>query len=537
MPCHLPALAALAALGFATPEGPAQGPLHERIDQLMNQAGKGQPTSARSDDAEFLRRVYLDLAGRIPNVQEARAFLADPAADKRQKLIDHLLASPDYPRRMQEFFHVLFMERLGDHPEWTKYLRAAFAANKPWDQMAREILRGTAADEATRGAVFFYSKRLENYGQNPVDYPALTRDVGRLFLGIDLRCAQCHDHLFVKDYKQADFQGLFAFFQNVSLQDAKLPAVAEKPTTQKLGFSSVFRKTLKETGPRIPGQTEIAIPVFAKGKEFLKPPDKKTRDPGVPRFSTLAQLAEQLPRADNPAFARNFVNRLWFALLGRGLVHPLDLHHKENPPSHPEVLALLAQEFIEHNFDIKWMLRELALTETYQRSSVLPAGVDSIPPESFRCGLEKRLAAEQLLGAVLEATGERTRVATNQDAKAGPTLAALEQKFVRAFANPRREPEDDFNPSLKAALFLLNDEAVLSLLDPRPGNLVDRLQNVEEPGKVAEELYLSVLTRLPTAEERVAVAAYLAQHAVARTKAVRHLAWALLASTEFGVNH
>jgi hypothetical protein len=108
---------------------------------------------------------------------------------------------------------------------------------------------------------------------------------------------------------------------------------------------------------------------------------------------------------------------------------------------------------------------------------------------------------------------------------------------VKAFANPRREPEDDFNPSLKAVLFVLNDEAVLSLLEPRAGNLVDRLQKLAEPGKVAEELYLSVLTRQPTVEEQAAVASHLAKHPNARTKALGQLAWALLASTEFGVNH
>jgi hypothetical protein len=125
------------------------------------------------------------------------------------------------------------MERLGDNPYWSKYLHDSFAANKPWDRMAREVLGG-APDEATRGAAFFYSKRLENYGQNPVDYAGLTRDVGRLFLGQDLRCAECHDHRFIKDYKQRDYQGLFAFFQNAYPMDPKYPSIAERPLTHKV---------------------------------------------------------------------------------------------------------------------------------------------------------------------------------------------------------------------------------------------------------------------------------------------------------------
>ncbi len=528
----LPLLSA-AVLAVGQP-APAGEPLHARVDRLIAAKAEGKPASALADDAEFLRRVYLDLAGRIPSAAEARAFFDDTSADKRARLIDRLLGGPDYPRRMQELFHVMLMERLGDHPEWTKYLRASFEANKPWDRMAREILRGAADDPATRGAVFFYAKRLENYGENPVDYPGLTRDVGRLFLGVDLQCAQCHDHLFVRDYKQQDYQGLFAFFQNTALLDPRAPAIAEKPTTQKLPFQSVFKKVPKETGPRVPGRAEIDVPAVKKGEEYLTKPDPKARTAGVLRFSPLEKLAEQLPVADNPAFVRNIVNRLWAVMMGRGLVHPLDLHHKDNPPSHPELLDLLANEFVGHQFDIKWLLRELALTETYQRSGVLPEGTDSLPPESFLTANEKRMSAEQMFRSVLEATGERERIAAIKDAKAG--AEALQQKFVKAYANPRREPEDGFNPSLKAALFVLNDDAVLSWLTPRPGNLVERLSKLED-GRVAEELYLGMLTRRPTAEERETVAEYLEKHTERRTAALGNLAWSLLSSTEFCTNH
>jgi hypothetical protein len=508
----------------------AAEPLHERIDALIHTAAKDAKLNPPADDAPFLRRVYLDLAGRIPSTTEARAFLQDTTPDKRAKLIDQLLNGPDYPRRMADLWHVMLMERLGDHPEWTKYLRTSFEQNKPWDQLSREILAGTAADEATRGAVFFYAKRLENYGQNPVDYPALTRDVGRLFLGKDFRCAQCHDHLFIDDYKQHDFQGLFAFFHNTALGDAKLPSILEKPTTQKIEFASVFTKVNKTTGPRVPGLAELEVPAFKKGEEYSTPPNAKTKTPGVLKFSPLAKLAETLPTNDNPAFARNAVNRLWFALLGRGLVHPLDLNHKDNPPSHPELLDLLAKEFVAHKYDIKWLLRELALTETYQRSSAIPAGGTAPAPSSFLASLEKRLSAEQLLWSMLEATGMKEAVVKDKQ------LDAAQQKFVKAFANPRREPEEEFSPSLKAALFVLNDETVLSWLSAKDGNLVQRLDQLGDE-QVADELYLAILTRTPIAEERGEVTSYLAKHKDRRATALGHLAWALLASTEFCVNH
>lgn len=502
----------------------AEEPLHRRLDSLIEAKSGGVPASPLAGDAEFPRRAYLDLAGRIPSVAEARAFLADTSTDKRTKLIDQLLASPDYAQHMANRFHIMLMERMGDSPEWQKYLRSSFEANKPWDVLAREILRGPGVDDEARAAIFFYTKRLENYGQNPVDYPALTRDVGRLFLGMDLRCAQCHDHIFIKDYKQEDFQGLFAFFQNTSLQTTTM---VEKPTTAKLGYMSVFKKVPKETAPRIPGVGELVIPAMEKGKEYATPPDAKTKKPGVLKWSPLGELAEKLPTAENPAFTKNAANRLWFLVMGRGIVHPLDLHHSDNPPSHPQALDLLAKELAEHKFDMKWLIRELALTKTYQRSSML-AGKERPEESSFLTALEKRLSAEQLMWSMLEAVGEPK--------PEGAALTTLQTKFQRAHANPRREPEDEINPSLKAALFVLNDDTVLGWLTPKPGNLIDRLTKLED-AKVADELYLSVLTRLPADVEKQEVEAYLSKNQERRAVALGHLAWALLASTEFSVNH
>lgn len=519
--------------------GWADEPLAKRIDWLILAPAK-QPASPVADDAEFLRRVTLDLAGRIPSADEVRRFQADTAADKRAKLVDQLLAAPEYPRRLADLFHVMLMERLGDHEEWTKFLRSSFEKNKPWDQMVREMLSPNPDDEATRGAAFYWTKRLENYGQNPVDLPALTRDVGRMFLGQDFQCCQCHDHLLVNEYKQAHFQGLFAFVGHTFIrQDVKFPAVGEKPVNKKVEFMSVFVKEKKETGPRLPGGDEVAIPEFAKGEEFAVAPNKKERFEGTPKFSPLKVLAEQLPKADNAAFSKNIANRLWFVMLGRGLVHPLDLHHADNPPSHPELLDLLAKEFVEHQFDIKWLLREIALSETYQRSSRLPAGVADPPlAETFLTAIEKPLSAEQFLASVLQATGEADKFA---NAATDPAVAkeadTLRERFRKAFANPPREPEGDYAPSVKGTLFLLNDSVVLGWLTPRPGNLIDRLSKLSDATQTADELYLSVLSRLPSDDERAEAVAHLAKHPDQRPKSLAQLAWALLASTEFSVNH
>jgi hypothetical protein len=193
----------------------AAEPLHVQIDKLI-EAKTEVPISPAADDAELLRRVYLDLAGRIPTVAEATAFLADKTEGRQAKLISQLLRGPDYPRRMQEHFHVMLMERRGENPEWSKFLRAAFEQNKPWHLMARAILNPDADKEELRGAAFFVTQRLVKEGaMAPVDVPGLTRDVGRLFAGVDLQCAQCHDHLTIEHYHQQHFQGLHMIFENV----------------------------------------------------------------------------------------------------------------------------------------------------------------------------------------------------------------------------------------------------------------------------------------------------------------------------------
>ena len=507
----------------------ADQPLHKRIDALIL-AKAGGKVSERSSDAEFLRRVYLDFAGRIPTAQEARTFLNDKNAKKRTQLIDRMLASKEYPVRMAEAFSIMFMERLGEHKAWESYLQKCFAENKPWDTMTREMLAGKSDDKETAGAVFFLSKRLENYGQNPVDYPGLASDIGRLFMGKDFACAQCHDHIFIKDYKQRDMQGLLAFVQNVSVRRGDMPAVQEKPTTKKVEFSSVFEGEANFTGPRVPGVKEIDIPKFKRGEEYLVKPDRKKRTPGVLKFSPLEKLAEILPTPENKDFNRNIANRLWFLMMGRGIIHPLDLAHSDNPPSHPELLDLLAREMVAHKYDIKWMIRELALTETYQRSSQLPKGEKKVEAKKFRTAIQRRLSPEQLLRTMLIATGEK-------DAKGGATFDKSRSLFLKAFANPPREPEEEFSPTLKAALFVLNDGTVQSWLQSKPGNLQDRLAKIKDGKQLVEELYLSVLTRLPSEREAKIVSDYLARRKDNRTEALRNLTWALVATTEFCVNH
>ena len=535
--------------------------LRDAIDKLI-QARAGETKMApAADDAEFLRRIYLDLAGRIPTLEESRQFLADPAAGKREALVDRLLGGPEYPRRMQELFHAMLMERRGDDEAWLAFLRQAFRSNTPWDRVARSILHSNPEDEASRGAAYFLTARLVSEGaMAPVDVPGLTRDVGRLLAGVDLRCAQCHDDVSIGDYKQVDFQGLHMIFENVKTRrDVKFPAVAESLMTEEKEFMSVFTQTPRTTAPRVPGGGEIAIATFPKGEEYQTPPDRKTRSPGVPKFSPLGELAQRLTAAQNDLFCQNIVNRMWFVMMGRGLVEPLDLNHSANPPTHPELLSLLSREFAQHQFDIKWLLRELALTACYQRTSAKAGASPSW--ETYAVANEKRLSAEQLFWSTLIATGEIDLAPSEKDTAQKDTaqkdtgdkrreatwleekvvgaeqLGELRKLFLKTFANPPKVPEVDFEPTVKGALFLMHDERLLQLLRPREGNLVGRLMKRTDDD-IADELFMTVVSRPPTEQDVAEVREFLqGKKGTRRQEAIGQLAWALLSSTEFCVNH
>lgn len=531
------------ASGHAAAQDSSRPPgwLAAQIDTLLDQSLRNTTPGPVSSDTEWLRRAFLDLAGRIPTAAETRRFVADTSPDKRAQSIERLLADPAFSRRMADAFHILLMERRGEHPEWMGYLQRSFAANKPWDVLVREILDPDATNESIRGAAFFQTRRLEKVGQQETDYAGLTRDIGRLFLGCDLQCAQCHDHLSIDSYRQVDFQGLYTVYQNAAIRtDVSYPAVAEKLITKKTEFMSVFEQQPRSVGPRIPFGIEQQIPQFEKDQEYAIAPDRKTNFPGVPKFRGMQVIAADLTATSNRRFAENAANRLWFLFFGTGLVNPLDQLHDDNPPTHPQLLTLLADALIANQFNIREFTRELLLTQAWQRTTSGSAAEQLL----YQFGREKRLSAEQLLASMLTACGPAAPPAdTDLSASPAPAVSqesaeqkAVREAFIKAFGNVPQDPELEFAPSLKAALFVMNDPTVLRLLQPANGNLAERLAAADTPETLAEELWLSVLSRFPDDAEKELVRGYL-QRQTDKPTAVSNLIWSLLASTEFCLNH
>ncbi|WP_169979602.1 DUF1549 domain-containing protein [Tautonia rosea] len=542
-------------------------PLHERIDRLVEAASDG-PRASLATDGEFLRRVVLDLAGTIPSAEQARTFLDDPSPYKRQRLIDELLASPGYARRMQYVFDTTLMERRRDQhvprADWEAFLHRAFAENRPYDQLVLEILAADGSESSKERAP---AKFVLDRGADP---DLVTRDLGRIFLGRDLQCAQCHDHPLIEDYLQSHYFGIRAFLDRTSLftePESGRVMLAEKAEGETT-FQSVFRKSVTHTtGPRVLDGTLIAEPELPEAERYVVAPEKDVRS--VPTFSRFEQLAPALASDEVTPFARNAVNRLWALLMKRGIYHPLDLDHSDNPPSHPELLDLLTAEFQAMDYDIKAFLRELALTRTYQRSSEPPPSDDEAAsdPSRFAVASIAPLSPEQLAWSLMSGLGvveaQERAVEAQLDHAEGflcevcrddperllrhpwiveqeihAKLAGNVTAFVRYFGATEGQPDEAVEANVHQALFLSNGGPVQNWVQPSGSNLTAQLQAIDELDVLAERLYLSLLSRRPSAEERAEVVGLLnARGAEGRSAAIRDLAWALITSAEFRFNH
>ena len=442
--CAGAVLIGLASVWNAAPaaDGLAEA-LHFRIDRLID-ADRIGPAIAMASDPEFLRRLSLDLTSMPPSPDELKAFLDDKSPDKRARAVDRLLDSPLFARHWATTLDVMLMERLANEQvpadDWQAFLLDSARKNRPFNELVAELLRADGFDLKHRAPARFYLDRESEPNR-------ITRDVGRIFFGMDLQCAQCHNHPLVEDYRQSDYKGLLAFFspgsELVKMKGtAKTTFFPEKAATD-VAFDSVFVKDDHHlTGPRLPGGVELDEPGFPPGDEYKVKPvgDEKP----VPRHSRRAMLASIVAGGGHRAFNENFANRLWAMMMGRGLVHPLDLNHPANPPSHPELLRMLGREIAALKFDVKPFLRELALTRVYQSAMDLPAR-----PGPQSSSLSAELAGMKSRSAGMEAASEKAKEAYRAAEKAWykaeseliPVAAEEEKAVAKHAATSKKEEE------------------------------------------------------------------------------------------------
>lgn len=483
--------------------------IDQRIGEKLTQA-KLAPAEL-ADDAEFVRRVYLDLTGAIPRVADARKFLTDTRADKRARLIDQLLASPAHANHLANHWRSMMLpggvnfEQINSVVGVQNWLRQRFLENLRYDNLVSELLVSTAGDDA--GPALYYTSL--NLAPEK-----LASSTARIFLGLQIECAECHDHP-TDHWKQVDFWGYASFF-----------AQLERPANENPGMLQMVLKDTKSGDVKLPNSETIVLPKFPSGQE-----------PGADELGTRREkLAVWMASRDNPYLARAVTNRAWSILFGRGLVEPVDDLGDHNPASHPELFDELTQYFIETGFDLRELMRTLAQTQTYQRTSRWTA--ENVPHELYAHMPVKALSAEQLYDSL-----NRVLVRRNQGQMPGlnlrsPLLDPQRQQFLTKMQGQGRSPLE-YQAGILQALTLLNgsDLAEATTSDRSP-LLLALDAPVFDEGDRLDTLFLATLSRPPTADERALFLKHLAsRQASDRPQAWSDLLWAVLNTAEFATNH
>jgi len=480
-------------------------------------ADLGLVPSPPCDDAGFIRRLYLDATGTLPTPAEVRAFLADPAPDKRERLVDRVLDKPEYVDWWAlKWGDLLRINRtaLEEKGMWSfhNWVRAQVRDGVPADQFARDVVTAEGSTFTEGPANFF------RVGRTAEEW---AEAVAQVFLGVRMQCAKCHHHPFEK-WSQDDYYGMAAFFARLG-----------QKTSQEFGLFGNERVIfLRPTGEAVHPRTRAVV----KPHPLDGP---ATDDP----FDRRAKLAGWMTAPENPLFARNIVNRFWGYLMGRGLVEPLDDLRATNPASNPELLDALARDFVAHKYDVKHLLRTILRSRAYQLGSAATDG-NRADAENvyFTRYTTKRLTAEQLADAIDAATGTREKY---PGLPLGTRAAQLPDPGVRSylldtFGRPARqvacECERTTRPNIAQAMHLMNGD-LLNRKIADPAGRVQKLTAGKGPSAAAvEELYLATLSRPPTPAEAAKAAGWL-ESAANKREGLQDLMWVLLNSREFLFNH
>lgn len=511
--------------------------ISELIDREISArlAEEGIAPAPTIDDAAFVRRVTLDLAGRIPTTRETEEFLARPESHRRELYVDRLLQTPDYAVHLRNELDLLLQGKLGRYEDWRNYLLEVAQENRSWDRFAREILVPEKALPGERGPAAFLRERTG-------DVDRMTNDTSSLLFGVNISCAKCHDHPLVLDWQQDHYYGLASFFDRTY-------RTADGSVAERFEGMPKFTTTY--------GEEKTAKFMFLTGAEAEEPKtslteearkelrtaiDKAAKESDAeapePTFSPRAALVELALDEKEPMLARNIVNRTWARLIGRGLIEPLDQFHSYNPPSHPALLEGLTREFLAAGYDLKALIRGIVLSQTYARSCETPEGVEPPSPELFAVGAVRALTPRQLAtsldvataspeklpGLAIPASWEQERLALDERA------TGLAEQFAL--------PGSAFQVGVDESLLFSNGTRIAGdLLRSGDDRLVGYLQRTSDDSAAVDQAFAAILSRTPTLEEREATTAYLADRADRRDEALSQVAWALLATAEFRFNH
>jgi hypothetical protein len=489
---------------------PDAAELARLIDQQVEAAlnSEGLRPAGLADDSEFVRRIYLDLHGVLPTLDQVTRFLSDSHADQRARLVDSLLADARYGQYLGDIWQGYLISPLADDQKnraerFRQWLAGQFNT-RSWDQIATELITASGKMEENPAVTYLIEGRL------PRGVPDLTDLTSRYFLGIRLNCAQCHDHPFV-NWKQEEFWGMAAFFTQIQTP-RRAKQVYEKGVVDD---PQLTLANLRDAG--VPDGFVLRSPTFLGGQEL--PPRGKT--------TNRAALAKWMRMPENPYFARAMVNRTWWRLFGRGIVQPVDDMHEANPPSHPQLLELLSRRFVESGFDLKFLTRAIVLSRAYQRTS-RPGESGDKQAELFGRMSIKVLSAGQLYDSLETICGAPTKV-IGIDVRPGARW-----EFTQFFGETGDPDPTAYRRGIPHLLRQMNSGQFAGRnLD----SLVSRLDTAgRSPEAIASDLFLTILARRPTEEEILKVKSYLHGSDTAQ-RGLRELAWVLIMTSEFSLNH
>ncbi|HEX5106541.1 MAG TPA: DUF1549 domain-containing protein, partial [Pirellulaceae bacterium] len=475
----------------------------------------GITPSAPCDDARFLRRVHLDLIGRLPTPDEVRAFLADGDSQKRARIVDELLQRPEYA----DHWAAKWADLLRPNPyrvgikavlNYDAWIRESFRQNKPYNQFVRELLTAQGSSWENGAAVMFRDRR---------EPPEITTIVSQLFLGIRLECARCHHHPFEK-WGQDDFYSFAAYFARLGHKGQGIsPPISGGEETV------LLRKTGSVEHP-LTGQMLQPRPLFGEAPKI-----EGDADPRV-------ALAAWITSDENPFFAQVIVNRIWADLMGRGLVEPVDDLRATNPPTNGPLLEALAADFRAAKYDLKHLLKSICTSHVYSLSS-LPGERNVADRQNYSRHYRTRLRAEVLLDAVTDISG----VPDSFQAMPGGSRAnqlwttRVDSLFLDTFGrpNPNQDPPCERTPdtTVTQTLHLMNAPQLHKRVTSDDSRAAQLAASQLSPDQIVEEIYLLVYSRLPDEAEREIGRGLFAESGTSRRQAAEDLMWALLNTPEF----